>query len=260
MRNPLLSTLLFLFVAITNISAQPTVTISPDVHSAASQATAELNYKTSEIDKAVQKTAPDAHSKSKVIQAPSRTEVPVRVTIVQTDDKKQLIDEVKSFVAYAEGKELMYSRLSTALIFLTAALALAGGIASFMSRNKTAGVISLIVAAVVGLSNAYPVSSLSSFYSDMKSQGRLILADCMFVKPYTETLYSADVAQYKLLIVAERHKPTVGNYDNPAPAANAEMKSVSIKAKNADTAKAAAHDIVGFSDKQDEVTESELHE
>ena len=249
MRSPLLPILLFLFVAIANSKAQKTVTIPPSLESAASQKTAELNHKTSEINKTIQNSAPDVHEKLKAIQAPSSSVVPVTVGIVQTERRQRLADEVQLFAAYLEHEERKYATLSAVLIFFSAGLALAGSIASFLAKNKMAGIISLIVAALVGLSNAYPVRPLANFYRDLRSQANLIHADCEFADPYTDTVYSANVAQYELLILAERQRPSLGSDDNQAPAITEQIKTVSIAAKNADTTKAAAQEIVGLANR-----------
>ncbi len=242
MRSPLLS-LLFLFVTIVNASDKPPAS----VQAAAGQATAELNKKSSDIDKTVQNASPDVQGKINAIQAPTTAVVPTTVSLVNAEQRKPLIDEVRSFATYAEGKERLYSRLSLVLICVSAGLALLGSIASFMSRNKTAGIISLIVAAVVGLSNAYPISPLADFYGDLKSEAKAIVADCRLANPYTETLYAADLAQYKLLLLHERNRPSIGKYTSPEDGLKEEMRSVSIVANNADTAKAASDQIVGFS-------------
>jgi hypothetical protein len=242
MRSSLLSLLLFLFVTIANASDKPPAS----VQAAAGQATAELNKKSSDIDKTVQNAAPDVQNKINAIQAPTTAVVPTTVTIVNAEQRKPLIDEVRSFATYAESKERMYSRLSLVLISVSAGLALLGSIASFTSRNKAAGIIGLIVAAVVGLSNAYPIGALADFYGDLKSQAKAIVTDCRLANPYTETLYAANLAQYKLLLLHERDRPSIGKYTN-TDGLKEEMRSVSIVANNADTAKAASDQIVGFS-------------
>jgi hypothetical protein len=244
MRILLLSLLLFPFVTIANGSDDSKPPVS--VQAAAGHATAELNKKSLEIDKTVQNTAPDVQDKINAIQAPTTAVVPTLVSLVSGEQRKPLIDEVRSFAAYAETEERIYSRLSLVLICVSAGLALLGSIASFMSRNKTAGIISLIVAAVVGLSNAYPISPLADFYGNLKSQAKAIVADCRLANPYTETLYAADLAQYKLLLLQERNRPSIGKYTTD-DALKEEMRSVGIVANNADTAKAAADQIVGFS-------------
>lgn len=93
---------------------------------------------------------------------------------------------------------------------------------------------------MVGISNAYPIAPLADFYAHLKSQAKTILADCDLANPYSQTLYTAGVEQYKLLILYELHRPSVGNYENPADALQQEAKSVSIAAKNVDAANVAA--------------------
>lgn len=253
MRSPFLSLLLLLFAAFsTSGSAQTdsgsaqTDNVVQDVQSAASRATDQLNEKSKEIDKKLQKAAPDVQDKINAIQASIGNLVPGKVTIIPVEAREALTDEVKSFIAYAEKKERLYSMLSLISICLSSGLALVGGIASFMSKNRLAGIISLIVAAVVGLSNAYPIRPLAEFYADAKSQAKAIVANSMLSEPYTETLYVADITQYKLLLLYERDRPSIGKYDNPTDALQQEAKSVSIAAKNADTANAVSNEIVGF--------------
>ena len=245
MRSLLLSILL-LFCCVALASGSDDSKPPASVQAAAGHATAELNQKTTQIDAAVQNAAPDVKDKINAIQSPASNVVPVRVTIIDSEQRRQLTEAVRYVALEAERKERFYSRLSLTLICVSAGLALAGGIASFMAKNRLAGIISLIVAAVVGLSNAYPVSPRAEFYADLKSQAKAILADCTLANPYTETLYVTNFSQYKLLLLYERSRPSVGNHENPTHALNQEVKSLSITANNADTAKAALNEIVGF--------------
>ena len=103
MRSLLLSLLLFLFVTIANGSDDSKPPAS--VQAAAGQATAELNKKSSEIDKTVQNAAPAVQEKINAIQAPTTAVVPTRVNLVNAEQRKPLIDEVRSFATYAESKE-----------------------------------------------------------------------------------------------------------------------------------------------------------
>jgi len=104
-----------------------------------------------------------------------------------------------------------FSNLALGSIIVSAALALLGSIASFLSKNKTAGIISLTVAAIVGLSNAYPIGSSAHFYSALAGQGKALTVDCEFARPYTTTVYVSDVSQLKVLYLTEEKKPTFGS-------------------------------------------------
>lgn len=244
MRSPVLSILLLCsFVALASDNDK-----SNAIKAAADKATRQLNEQSAEVDRTIQDSTPDVRDKINAIPTPATTVVPVTVTVLDAEQRKPLIDEVRSFATYAENKERMYSRVSLILIFVSAGLALIGSIASFTSRNKTAGIISLIVAAVVGLSNAYPISPLAEFYGDLKSQAKAVVADCKLANPYTQTLYRADLTQYELLLLSERNRPSIGRYRSPTDGLKEQMKSVSIAANNADTAKAAADQIVGLRD------------
>lgn len=250
MRRPFLAFLLvFVFLTLADGSDRhKTATSAKSVaaQSAASQATAELNKKSTEIDRAVQNATPTVQDKIKSIEVSTSPVVSGTVIIVDKDKRAKLAMAVRSTMNYAEHQQRVYSRWSMILTFVSAGLALVGGIASFMSKNKLAGIISLIVATLVSLSNTYPFGSLADFYGDMKSQASELATDCDFGEPYTETLYRAEVDQYELLILSEEKRPSVGNHRNSIHDATEEMKRVSVAASNADTAKAAANQIPEF--------------
>src|SRR5512133_634142 len=120
-----------------------------------------------------------------------------QIALASAEHRNVLIDQVKSFANDAAKEEGRYSALAIGSLVLAAGLALIGSIASFLSKNKIAGVISLIVASIVGFSNAYPLGPLADFYRALHAQANALVADCTLTEPYTTTAYASDVTQYK---------------------------------------------------------------
>jgi len=195
------------------------------------KATNELDTKLSKIDDAVSKAPSDVQEKIKAVEPPA-------ATVGFSDQQKQkLLNAAQSISTEAGKNEQMYQRLGLASIILSAVLALIGSIASFLKMNKVAGIVGLIVVAIVSLSNTYPIASLHNFYRDLKAGADAIVADCTFVIPYTEATYKTNYAQYKLLVVSAGKRPTFGNFQNPADTLKAEMQSVKIAASNVESAR-----------------------
>jgi len=242
MRFPLLFMFCFIACAASVAQIQPAQVFQ--------KATAELNTKISGIDKQVANATPEIQSKIDAIEAPKADSLSVRVGIADDRHRQILANEVQAFAANAEKQERLYSILAVILICLSTGLALVGSIASFKQKTTAAGVIGLIVMGIVAGSNAYPVAPLANFYGNLKSEAQALVADCKLTNPYTETTYNSDVTQYKLLLLYQQKKPSFGKFENPANALKQEMQSVKIASNNADTARAAIHEIVGYASVQ----------
>lgn len=131
---------------------------------------------------------------------------------IDDSDRQLLINRVTEFSRYAGSQEKLYSALALITIVVVFVLALIGSIASFLAKNKPAGILSLAVAAVVGFSNAYPLGGLADFYHSLSAQANALVVDCSLVQPFTTTNYNSDVAQLKLLILYEDKRPGFGSH------------------------------------------------
>ena len=108
------------------------------------------------------------------------------VDVVSDTDRSHMCDEISAFAVHSESEEERYSNYALATIITATFLALVGSIASFLAKNKTAGVISLIVAAVVGFSNVYPLGPLGDFYRSLNGDAKALALECkVSVRPTT---------------------------------------------------------------------------
>lgn len=192
----------------------------------------ELSSKLTKIDDAVAKAPSDVQEKIKAIQ-------PLSVAVTVSDQQKhKLLDAAQSFSAESGKSEQWFFRLGVTSIILSAVLALIGSVSSFLKLNRVAGIMSLIVVAIVALSNAFPIGNTVTFYRDQKAGADSIITDCTFTVPYTQTIYDANVAQYKLLVLNSGKRPSFGNFQNPSDTLKAEMQQVKIAANNVESARA----------------------
>jgi len=190
--------------------------------SALSEAVKATQVVTSQINAQVQQSS--AEVKSKVNELEGVKESPqhwseqphikpeAQPALVSESVNEALCRKVDEFANHAVSEEKLYFRLALGGIILSACLALLGGITSFLNLNRIAGVISLVVAAIVGLSNAYPVGRLADFYGTLRGQASSLSLDCSGAVPYTLTTYSSHLNQLKLLYVYEEQRPSFGNY------------------------------------------------
>lgn len=180
-------------------------------------------------DQNVQKAVQDVTQAAAVIstqvqQASSETQAKVgqlpqtpiepkpQLETVSESERTHLCGKINAFRDHAQSLENDYSRRALATIILAAGLALVGSIASFLSKNRTAGVISLVVAAVVGFSNAYPIAPVADFFRSLAGLANALSVECEYTKPYTINAYISNLNQLKLLYIYEDKRPGFGNY------------------------------------------------
>jgi hypothetical protein len=178
-----------------------------DVQNALSQVTKAAAEVTSQVQQASQQ----AQAKVNELPQPSIEPKP-QMEAVSEGERTHLCGKITAFTGHAQSEELKYSRLALATIVLAAGLALVGSIASFLAKNKTAGVISLVVAATVGFSNAYPIGPVADFYRSLAGQANALSVECDYTKPYTINAYASNLNQLKLLYVYEDKRPGLGSY------------------------------------------------
>ncbi len=162
------------------------------------------------VDLQVQNASPEIKAKLGDLAQPTPEPKP-QIELANETDRVALNSRVAAFADHAESEAQGYSQLALAAIIVSAAFALIGSIASFLSKNKTAGIIGLVVASIVGISNAYPVGALAAFYLQLAGEARALKVDCELLKPYTVNAYNSDVNQFKLLYVYEDKRPSFGS-------------------------------------------------
>jgi hypothetical protein len=163
-----------------------------------------------EVKKAVsevpQVTPADLHQIT-APQNPSKT-----ITVVSDSQKKILLAAVNSFTEQEKRRDRKYSWLAIAFLIAGAVFALLGSIFNFIKWNTTAGIVGLIVVAVVGFPNVYPIPALADFYSSLATQAVALQTDCELKNPFTEEDYNSSESQLKLLILYDaNNRPKFGS-------------------------------------------------
>jgi len=178
-----------------------------NVQDALSQATKAIGGVASQV----QQASPQVQAKVNELPQTAIEPKPL-LDVVSEAERTHLCRKIGAFTGHAQSQEQEYSRLALATIISAAGLALIGSIASFLAKNKTAGVISLVVAAIVGFSNAYPIGPVADFYRSLAGQANALSVECEYTKPYTINAYASNLNQLKLLYVYEDKRPGLGNY------------------------------------------------
>lgn len=134
------------------------------------------------------------------------------VKVVDPAQKTKLETEISSFVDRTTRGRDRYTFLATTTVIIAAVLALVGGILSFLSFNKPAGIVSLVVAAVVAAPSIYPLAPLASFYRVLAAQGSALKLDCELRDQMTVQDFDSARQQLLLLILNEgQNRPQIGN-------------------------------------------------
>jgi hypothetical protein len=189
----------------------------------------------SQINRQVQQSS--SLTQAKVNELPHPTIEPeLQLVLADESDRRILCGKVETFAGHAKSEEQLYSKLALMGLILSACLALFGSIASFLAMNRIAGVISLIVAALIGLSNAYPIGRVADFYGTLAGQAGALSLECDLTKPYTVTTYTSHLNQLKLLYVYEEQKPSFGSYKVATDELTKQMQGVKTASNNLATA------------------------
>ena len=137
---------------------------------------------------------------------------PTPVRAVGADQKNLLMTKIVDFANHARSEERKFSAIATVAIIGIAALSFVASVLSFASRNKAGGVLGLVVVAVVGITNAYPVSALSDFYRSLAAQTAALQMECDLKDPFTAEAFNSAADQLKVLILYEADKrPQLGS-------------------------------------------------
>jgi|ERR1039458_1924608 hypothetical protein len=107
-----------------------------------------------------------------------------------------------------------------------------GAIFSFARKHVIAGVVGLIVTAIIGFTNTYPVGALSDFYRGLDAQATALQLDCELKQPFGVDSYNSAADQLKLLYLYEGSKrPGIGNYRVPLQDLTKELQTVKTSAE-----------------------------
>lgn len=194
-----------------------------------------LQAVTNKVNLQFQNLSPEIKAKLGDLVQPT-PEPKLQIELASETDRVALYGKVAGFADHTESEAQRYSQLALAAIIVSAAFALIGSIASFLSKNKTAGIIGLVFASIVGISNAYPVGALAAFYLQLAAEARALKVDCELLKPYTVNAYNSDVNQFKLLYVYEDKKPSFGSPRLATDELTKELQVVRTASSNVTTA------------------------
>jgi len=135
-----------------------------------------------------------------------------KITVVSDRQKQLLVSAVDKFTEEKRRQEREYSRLAIAFVVGGATFALLGSVFNFIRWNTAAGVIGLMVIAVVGFPNVYPIPALADFYGSLATQAVALQTDCELKNPFTEEDYNSSEGQLKILLVYEaNNRPKLGS-------------------------------------------------
>lgn len=182
----------------------------------------------------------DAKVQSKVSEVPTIL-VPVQPEpqLVNPDQKVFLLGKIRTFAEHVKSNEILYTSWALGLVIAAAILALGGAILSFARRHVIAGIASLIVTAIIGFSNVYPLNALSDFYRGLEAQTSALQVECELKQPFTVDSYNSEANQLQLLYLYEGSKrPSLGNYKVPLQNLTNELQTVKISSANVEKTKA----------------------
>lgn len=144
-------------------------------------------------------------------QLPAPQSAAKTIIVVSDSQKQVLISALDKFTEEKRSQQREYSALAIIFVIAGAVLALLASIFNFIKWNSAAGIVGLIVVAVVGFPNVYPVSPLADFYNSLTSQAVALQADCKLRTPFTQDDYNSSAAQLKILLLYEaNNRPKLG--------------------------------------------------
>jgi hypothetical protein len=134
-----------------------------------------------------------------------------KINVVSDSQKQALVAAVRKFSQDKQSQAKLYSRLQIFFLIAGAVLALLGGIFNLMKLNTVAGIVSLIVVAVVCFPNVFPVAPLADFYTALATQALALETDCELKNPFTEDDYKSSQSQLTYLILYDaNNRPKFG--------------------------------------------------
>ena len=188
---------------------QPSVTLLQSLRTMNAQISRQIAASSDAVKKQVDQvpTIDPSQLKQVPVAQPAET-----VNIVSADQKSMLSLEIDKFVVQVTKQRDRYTSLATVGVIIGAILALVGSILSFLNYNKPAGIVSLVVAAVISAPSIYPLAPLASFYRALSAQGSALQVDCRLRNPMTESEFESEGKQLTVLIVFEgQNRPQIGN-------------------------------------------------
>jgi len=145
---------------------------------------------------------------------------------ITADQRNFLLGKIKDFAGYTKSEDSQFTFWAVTCIIVSGFLALAGAILSFLKKNVLGGIAGIIVTAIVGLSNAYPLNALANFYRGLESQASALEVECELKQPFTSDSYNSAANQLKLLYLYESKRPGFGNFNAPIQSLSTDLQTV----------------------------------
>jgi hypothetical protein len=156
-----------------------------------------------------------------------------------SDKEKVLIDQLNSFASEWQRQQRKFSSLAAISIIGTAVLALIAGILSFIKKNRTAGIVSLLVTAIVTVSSAYPLGSLADFYRGLTSKVASLQLECKLNDPLSVDAFNSISAQLQALILDEgTSRPSLGKNAPPDSQTADQLTQLRVSTTNIEKSRA----------------------
>jgi len=169
-------------------------------------------------DSAAQKAAADAQkaleeAQKQVQQATQEVAAsPEQKIVVAAAQVERLQEQLESFRNHNETQRSFNSKLAVAFIVAGIVLALVTSICSFFGLMKTAGVLSLVVGALVSIPKVIPVNERAEYYRVLSSQSYNLLLESRLQIDTTVDQYNDSVRRLQILFTYETEKyPASGN-------------------------------------------------
>ena len=153
-----------------------------------------------------------------------------KAAIVESGQLKLLENELERFNGRMRGSASVYATLTVVMVLAGLLFSLAAAIASFLSWPKTAGVLSLIVAAIIGAPKALPFAERAAFYRILEAQSGSALTECRLRLSTTVDDYALSVHQLTVLNVYAGEKYPAGA--DIAGATSALMNDLKVAARD----------------------------
>lgn len=182
--------------------AQELLRVTSAVDANIKRASAEVQQKAAEVP---------AIKPAEVTAVPAPENPAKQIEVVSEPQRQELIAKIKQFADETKKSQSSFYGLALTLVILGVLLALCASVLGFVKMARAAGVVSLVVAAVVAFPKAYPIPALADFYSSLATQALALETDCELKSPMTVDEYKASAAQLKTLILYEaQNKPGFG--------------------------------------------------
>ncbi|MGC2697593.1 MAG: hypothetical protein WA738_17540 [Candidatus Angelobacter sp.] len=167
---------------------------SPEVQAQAAEAQKQVAV--------AQQAAAEADTKAQQVQA----------TVISPQDWRQMQSVLQDQRSRYESSMKHYSAMATGLVLAGILMAASAALAGFLRKSIAAGIISILVTAVVGIPKVFPISQRAEYYRALFGQSSTLLVQSQLRLNPTEADYNEFVRDIQVLSEYETDKfPSSGD-------------------------------------------------